>query len=81
MSQTSCDRCGFPVPMRWLHAGGDLSRPNRIHQCRRSPVDALRTAAEMPTALSRPRCPCRHRRWRRAGVPLIIEIGANIKSP
>ena len=33
MSQTFCERCGFPVPMRWLHAGGDLARPNHIHQC------------------------------------------------
>jgi hypothetical protein len=32
MSQTFCRRCGFPVPMRWLHAGGDLSRTNYIHQ-------------------------------------------------
>ena len=32
MSQTSCRRCGFPVPMRWLRAGGDLSRPNPIPQ-------------------------------------------------
>jgi hypothetical protein len=31
MSQTSRNDCGFPVPMRWLHAGGDLSRPNSIH--------------------------------------------------
>ena len=22
MSQTFCERCGFPVPMHWLHAGG-----------------------------------------------------------
>ena len=27
MSQTFCERCGFPVPMRWLHAGGDLAQP------------------------------------------------------
>jgi hypothetical protein len=33
MSQTSCERCGFPVPMRWLHAGGDLAQPNGILQC------------------------------------------------
>ena len=38
MSQTSCERCGFPVPMRWLHAGGDLSRPNHIHQCADRPL-------------------------------------------
>ena len=33
MSQTSCQRCGLLVPMRWLHAGGELFRPNHIHQC------------------------------------------------
>jgi hypothetical protein len=32
MSQTSCRRCGYPVPIRWLRAGGDLSRPNPIPQ-------------------------------------------------
>jgi hypothetical protein len=54
MSQTSGRRCGFPVPMRWLHAGGDLSRGNYIHQ----PADRslMRSAeAEMATALSQPR--------------------------
>ena len=54
MSQTSGRRCGFPVPMRWLHAGGDLSRPNHIHQS--ADRSLMRSAdAEMPTALSRPR--------------------------
>src|SRR5262249_5875392 len=33
MSQMPCNRCGFPVMMRWLNAGGDLSRPNSIDQC------------------------------------------------
>jgi hypothetical protein len=28
MSQISCERRGFAVPMRWRHAGGALSRPN-----------------------------------------------------
>jgi hypothetical protein len=32
MTKTCCDRCSFPGPMRWLHAGRDLSRPNGIHQ-------------------------------------------------
>jgi hypothetical protein len=27
MSQTSSERRRFPVPLRWLHAGGDVSRP------------------------------------------------------
>jgi hypothetical protein len=25
MSQTPCNRSSFPLPMRWLHAGGGLS--------------------------------------------------------
>ena len=28
MSQTTLERRGFPVPMRWPHAGSDLSRPD-----------------------------------------------------
>ena len=80
MSQTFCRRCGFPVPMRWLHAGGDLSRPNHIHQ----PADRPLTRSERP-----PKCLLRSPNlaslqtssWRRAGVPPIIEIGANINSP
>ena len=28
MSQTSSERCSFPVSLRWLHAGGDLSQPD-----------------------------------------------------
>ena len=80
MSQIFCRRCGFPVPMRWLHAGGDLSRPNHIHQ----PADRPLTRSERP-----PKCLLRSpnltsvqtSRWRRAGVPPIIEIGANINSP
>ena len=27
MSQTALERCHFPVPMRWLNAGNELSRP------------------------------------------------------
>ncbi len=26
MSQTACQRRRFSIPLRWLHAGGDLSR-------------------------------------------------------
>src|SRR5262249_9950495 len=32
MSQISCEHRGFAVPMRWRHAGGDLSRPNHANQ-------------------------------------------------
>jgi hypothetical protein len=51
MSQTSCERCGFPIPMRWLHAGGALFPPYSIHQ-RASRIVALRTRAQTPIALS-----------------------------
>jgi hypothetical protein len=29
MSQTALERRHFPVPMRWLHAGNDPSRPGQ----------------------------------------------------
>ncbi len=55
MSQTSCRRCGLPVPMRWLRAGGDLSRPDHIHQSAERPLMRSERAPKCPTALSRPR--------------------------
>ena len=79
MSQTSCERCGFPVPMRWLYAGGDLARPNHIHQCPDRP-DALPTPAEVPIACSDLACvqTCSSHPARVAST---IEGGASIKSP
>jgi hypothetical protein len=80
MSQTSCRRCGFPVPMRWLHAGGDLSRPNHIHQSAERPL--MRSERPPKYLLHSPDLACvQTSRWHRAGVPPIIKIGANIKSP
>ena len=35
MSQTACEHRRFPVPLHWLHAGGDPSRQNHANQ----PVD------------------------------------------
>jgi hypothetical protein len=80
MSQTSCDRCSFPVPMRWLRAGGDLAQPNRIPQCAdrasmrsEHPPKCLMHFADLPylqTPSSNP-----------ASVTSIIELGAGIKSP
>lgn len=80
MSQTCCKRCGFPGPMRWLNAGGDLSRPNSIHQC----ADCALMRSERPPKclLHSPDIASVHTcRCRQAGVPPIIEIGANIKYP
>jgi hypothetical protein len=80
MSQTSCRRCGFPVPMRWLRAGGDLSRPNHIPQSADRPL--MRSERAPKCLLHSPHLACvKTSRWRRAGVPPIIQIGANIKSP
>src|SRR5215472_5265975 len=45
MSQSSWKRCGFPTPTRWLNAGGNLSRSNRIHQS----VDHALTRSEHPS--------------------------------
>jgi hypothetical protein len=80
MSQTSCERCGFPSPMRWLHAGGDLAQPNRIYQC----TDRTLMSSEhhpkclphSPDLTCMQICSSRHPR-----VPPIIDIGAGIKSP
>jgi len=79
MSQTSCRRCGFPVPMRWLRAGGDLSRPNHIPQSADRPL--MRSERAPKCLLHSPDLACADIEVRRAGVPPIIEIGANIKSP
>jgi hypothetical protein len=76
MSQTCGKHCGFPVPIRWLYAGGDLSRPNSIHRC----VDR---------ALMRPKCLphsadlpyIQPLRSNPVGVTSIIELAAGIKSP
>jgi hypothetical protein len=78
MTKTCCDRCSFPGPMRWLHAGRDLSRPNGIHQradrtLRRfeHPPKCLMLSADLPyvqTPSSNP-----------ANVTPIIELGAGIK--
>ena len=80
MSQTSCQRCCFPAPMRWLNAGGNLSRSNRIHQSRGSRVDApehppkcLLHSAHLPYLQTRSSNP--------VSIPPIIELGASIKSP
>ena len=80
MSQSSWKRCGFPVPIRWLHAGCDHSRSNSIHQC----VDRALTRSEHP---SKSRLHTAHlpymqtRRSNPVSIPPIIEPGASIKSP
>jgi hypothetical protein len=79
MSQTCCKRCGCPGPMRWLHAGGDLFRPNGIHQhadrelmCSDQPPKRLRSV-ELPYL--------RTRRSKPVILTPVIRRGAGIKSP
>jgi hypothetical protein len=80
MSQTSCKRCGFPIPTRWFRAGGDLSRPNSIHQC--TDRTLMRSEHQSKCLPYSPDLACVQTcRWRRPGVPPIIGIGAGIKSP
>jgi hypothetical protein len=76
MSQTFCERCGFLVPMRWLHAGGDLARPNHIHQCVDRPL--MRSKRPPKCFLHSP--DLRHVqtcRWRRARLSPTIELGTD----
>ena len=80
MSQTFCERCGFPVPMRWLHAGGDLSRPNHVHQCAERSL--MRSEPPPRCLLHSPDLACVQTcRSHPASVASTIELGADIKSP
>jgi hypothetical protein len=80
MSQTASEPRRFPVPLRWLHAGGDLSRPDSPQSIHPAPVDLLQAPAETPFSLSRPPL--------RPSIQVASpqcrahsELGANIKSP
>ncbi len=80
MSRTSSARRRFPVPLRWLHAGGDLSQPDSWQSMRPAPVDTLQTQPGTLLPLSRPPP--------RAGMQVAspqcrasIECAANLKSP
>jgi hypothetical protein len=80
MSQTACKRCGFLPPMRRLHAGGDLSRPNSIHQCTdrtlmrsEHPPKGLLHSADLPYLQTHRSNP--------VSTTSIIELHAGIKFP
>jgi hypothetical protein len=80
MTQAYCERCDFPVPMRWLYAGSDLSRPDRGDQCAERPLMRSRALAEMPIAGSSPRLSHTSRSLPGSVAPT-IKVGADIKSP
>ena len=80
MSQTSCECCGFPIPMRWLHAGGALSPPYNIHQCAHRALSHSEHPSKSPLHIAH--LPyMQTRRSNPISVPPIIEPGASIKSP
>ena len=80
MIKTSRERRSFPASMPWLHAGGDLPRPNSIPQCTdralmrfERPPNCLLHSADLPyVQTTRVKSCQRH---------AIIEVGASIKSP
>jgi hypothetical protein len=80
MSQISCERRGFAVPMRWRPAGGDLSRPNHANQRADRPL--IRSTRRPRCPLHPSRLPCAHPCWSPgAGIAPTITAGAKIKSP
>ena len=50
MSQTARERRRFPVPMRWLHAGSDLSRRNHANQRADRSLISSSALPEIPVA-------------------------------
>ena len=80
MSQTSRKRGGFPIPIRWLRAGGDLSRPNSIHHRRDRALMRSEPPPKCllhPADLRYPQTPSSNP----VSVTSIIELGASINSP
>jgi hypothetical protein len=80
MSQTALEPRDYPVPMRWPHAGSDLSRPG---QPARRPLRSLIRSKHLP------RCPFQAsnlarvqiRRHYPVGVTSTLQLGTAIKSP
>ena len=77
MSQTACERPHVLAPMRWLHAGGDLSRHNHANQ-----RALIRSTRPPRLPIARFQVPPPHPS-RSPGVSFAptIMAGANIKSP
>ena len=80
MSQTACERRHFLVPMHWLHAGGDLSRPNHANQ--RPDRPSIRSTRRPTCPLHASRLLCAHPcRSPGAGIAPTTIVGTKIKSP
>ena len=80
MSQTALERRRFPVPMRWLHAGNDPSRPG---QPGRRDVRSLVRFKRLPRCLlyASNLASGLIRRPHPVGVTSTLQLGAAIKSP
>ena len=80
MTQTYRERRDFPVPMRWLYAGSDLSRPDLGDQCAERP---LMNPKRLPRGLLHaPQLACVHTCGALPGIVApTIKVGADIKSP
>ncbi len=80
MSQTALERRDFPVPMRWPHAGSDLSRPG---QRGRRAVRSLIRSKRLPRGLlyASNLASGLIRRPHPVGVTSTLQLGAAIKSP
>ena len=80
MSQTACQRRRFPLPLRWLHAGGDLSRRNHANQ--RTDRRLIRFTPTPRSLVARLQAPFRTLSWSLgAGFAPTTITGAKIKSP
>jgi hypothetical protein len=81
MSQRlSVSVAAFPLQMRQLHAGGDLSQPNHIHLCTDRAL--MRSKHTPRCTLHAPDLACRQTcRSHPASVTSTIQLGASIKSP
>jgi hypothetical protein len=80
MSQTACERRHVLAPMRWLHAGGDLSRHNHANQRADRPLIRSKRPPRRPSHSLARRC-VQASRSRRPSVAPTTELGPNIKSP
>jgi len=83
MTKTSCERCRFPGPIRWLHAGDDLAQPSGIHQCAHRalvrserPPKSLMHSTELPYVTDTQADFCQrhvyHRGRRRHQIPIAL---------
>jgi len=79
MTQAYCERHDFPVPMRWLYAGSDLSRPDHGDQCAERPLMRSERLPRCP--LQAPTSPVDTSRSLPGSVAPTIKVGADIESP